>query len=75
MKENKKLVSEIIKDIQHDMSDEEILLREAKFRKTPKKKQRSFIPSGSAPPIKSQNLREAGHLYSHLSECSWHGWL
>ena len=25
MKENKKLVSEIIKDIQHDMSDEEIL--------------------------------------------------
>ena len=25
MKENKKLVSEIVKDIRHDMSDEEIL--------------------------------------------------
>ena len=75
MKENKKLVSEIIKDIQHDMSDEEILtlLAGSKISENTEKETKKLYSFG--PPIKSQNLREAGHLYSHLSECSRHGWL
>ena len=47
MKENKKLVSEIVKDIRHDMSDEEILTLLASSRvaeNTEKESRKMYTP-------------------------------
>ena len=43
MKENRKLLREVLKDIRHDMTDEEVLnLRTAKFRFVPKAERKSI---------------------------------
>lgn len=44
MKENRKLLREVLKDIRHDMTDEEVLncWRTAKFRFVPKAERKSI---------------------------------
>ena len=62
MKENRKLLKEVLEDIRHDMTDEEVLRMK---RKNP--------PSGSVPPIPLRNLREAGHSSFHSQACLFCG--
>ena len=68
MKENRKLLKEVLKDIQHDMSDEEVLnlLADSKISENPTAEN---IRSGSARRTRSQNLRAAGHLSSRSRAC------
>lgn len=60
MKENRKLLKEVLKDIQHDMSDEEVLnlLADSKISESPATEN---IRLGSARRTRSQDLRAAGH--------------
>ena len=73
MKNNKELISEIIKDIKHDMTDEEILalLAGSKISVNPAKKAKSR--SGSARRTRSQNLRGAGRSSVRSSGCYYCG--
>lgn len=73
MKENKKLVNEIISDVKHDMSNEDIisLLADSRISANPDKKN---TPSVSVRRIKSQNSPEAGRSYSLSPPCSFSGW-
>ena len=64
MKENRKLLREVLNDIRHDMTDEEVLnlLADSKISVRPKAKRKN-IRSDSVRRIPLQNLPEAGHLY------------
>ena len=55
MKENRKLLKEVLKDIRHDMTDEEVL-----------KKRKKSTHSGSGQLTRSQNLQAVGRLYFPL---------
>ena len=63
MKENRKLLKEVLKDIRHDMTDEEVLnlLADSKISVVLKAKKKS-IRWGSVQRIPLQNLPEAGRL-------------
>ena len=73
MKENRKLLKEVLKDIQHDMTDEEVLnlLADSKISESP---QRKNIRSGSVRRMRSQNLRAAGRSSFRLRVCCFCGW-
>ena len=68
MKSNKKLIREIISDVKHDMSDEEILnmLATAAFPQILKRKN---IQSVSVPPTELPNLQAVGPSYFRLRQC------
>ena len=63
MKENRKLLKEVLKDIRHDMTDEEVLnlLADSKISVSPESEKKS-IRWGSVQRILLQNLPEAGRL-------------
>ena len=61
MKENRKLLKEVLKGIQHDMT-------------VPRMKRKNIL-SDSVQPIKLPNLPEAGHSYFLLRVFSYCGWL
>lgn len=63
MKENRKLLKEVLKDIQHDMSDEEVLnlLADSKISVNPLAEKYTL---GQRTPL--PNLREAGRLFFPL---------
>ena len=65
MKENRKLLQEIITDIRRDMTDEEVLnlLADSKIS-VDRIRSGKNIPSGSALPMPLRNLRGAGRLFS-----------
>lgn len=67
MKENRKLLKEVLKDIRHDMTDEEVLnlLADSKISVSPEKRKKS-THSGSGQLIRSQNLQAVGRLYFPL---------
>ena len=66
MKENRKLLKEVLKDIRHDMTDEEVLnlLADSKISAAPNRANPS-TPSVSVPPTLLQNSPEAGRSSSH----------
>ena len=68
MKENRKLLKEVLKDIEHDMTDEEVLnlLADSKISETPPRKD---TRSGSARRMRWQNLRAAGSSSFRLRAC------
>lgn len=65
MKNNRNLINEVLSDIAHDMSDEEVLklLAESKVSENPESSRKKTIPLAQKPPMPLQNLREAGRLY------------
>ena len=65
MKENKKLVNEIISDVKHDMSNEDIisLLADSRISANPDKEN---TPSVSVRRMLLRVLPEVGRLYSAL---------
>ena len=70
MKENRKLLQEVLKEIRHDMTDEEVLnlLADSKISNRPKKRRKNtLLGSGQLTPL--QNLRAVGRLYFRLQEC------
>ena len=73
MKENRKLLKEVLKDIEHDMTDEEVLnlLADSKISESPTAEN---THSGSARRMRSPNLLEAGHSSFHLRACCFCGW-
>ena len=64
MKENRKLLKEVLKDIRHDMTDEEVLnlLRTVRFQSVLKAERKS-TPWGSVQQMQLQNLQGAGHSF------------
>lgn len=64
MKENRKLLKEVIKGIKRDMTDEDVLnlLADSKVSENPNREKIS-TPSGSVLPMQLQSLQEAGHLF------------
>ena len=66
MKENRKLLREVLNDIRHDMTDEEVLnlLADSKISVKP----------DSVPPIPLQNLPAAGRSSFPLPVCLFFGW-
>ena len=61
MKENRKLLREVLKDIRHDMTDEEVLnlLADSKISENPAgEKEKYTLVSGRRTPL--PNLRAAG---------------
>ena len=71
MKENKKLISEILADVRHDMTDEEILnlLASSRISVNPEKESGSVSARRTA----SQNLPEAGHSFFRSRAYCWRG--
>ena len=65
MKENRKLLKEVLKDIQHDMSDEEVLnlLADSKISVNPLAEKYTL---GQRAADAIANLREAGRLFFPL---------
>ena len=63
MKENRKLLKEVLKDIRRDMTDEEVLnlLADSKISVSPER--------GNVRPMPLQNLQAAGHLFFLLPVC------
>ena len=70
MKENRKLLQEILNEIRQDMTDEEVLnlLADSKISVSPKKRRKN-TRSGSGQLTPLQNLRAAGRLYFRLQAC------
>lgn len=68
MKENKKLVNEIISDVKHDMSNEDIisLLADSRISANPDKEKYTF---GQRAADKSRSSPAAGHSYSRSPPC------
>ena len=62
MKENRKLLKEVLKDIRHDMTDEEVLNLLADSKISVLKAKKKSIRWGSVQQIPLQNLPEAGRL-------------
>ena len=75
MKENRKLLKEVLKDIRHDMTDEEVLnlLADSKISVSPEK-EKEKTRSDSGLRTRSQNLREAGLSFSRLQAYCFCGW-
>ena len=70
MKENRKLLQEVLEEIRHDMTDEEVLnlLADSKISVSPKKRRKNtLLVSGQLTLL--QNLRAVGRLYFRLQEC------
>lgn len=69
MKENRKLLKEILKDIRHDMTDEEVLnlLADSKVSINPAGEKENILLVRKLRML-SQSLPEAGHLFSPLRE-------
>lgn len=65
MKENRKLLKEVLKDIRHDMSDEEVLnlLADSKISVNPSAES---TPSASGQRTPLPDLRGAGRLFFPL---------
>ena len=77
MKEkNKKLISEVIKDIEHDMTDEEILslLASSKVSENTSKSAKEEYSFGQRMADKIAKFAEAGALYFHSWLCLCCGW-
>lgn len=74
MKENRKLLKEVLEDIRHDMTDEEVLnmLADSKISVSPQNEKEN-PHSDSEPPIPLRNLREAGHSSFRLQACLFCG--
>ena len=70
MKENRKLLREVLKDIRHDMTDEEVLnlLADSKIPKIPRAKRKN-TPSVSGRRTPSRNLRGVGHSFFPSPAC------
>ena len=76
MKENRKLLKEVLKDIRHDMTDEEVLnlLADSKISSVPKAEKKSIHwDSGRRMPL--QSSPEAGRSFSRLPADWCCGWL
>ena len=73
MKENRKLLKEVLKDIEHDMTDEEVLnlLADSKISESPTAEKCTL---GSVRRMRSQNLRAAGRSSFRLRACCFCGW-
>ena len=73
MKENRKLINEVIKEIRQDMSDEEVLnlLADSKISISPSVEKEKYTIGQRT---RLQSLREAGRLYSHLPGYLYCGW-
>ena len=65
MKENRKLLKEVLKDIRHDMTDEEVLnlLADSKISVSPEKEKEKYTRGQLT---RSQNLQAVGRLYFPL---------
>ncbi len=65
MKENRKLLREVLKDIRHDMTDEEVLnlLADSKISENPAGEKEKNTPSVSGRRTPSRNLRGVGHSF------------
>lgn len=80
MKENRKLLREVLNDIRHDMTDEEVLnlLADSKISVKPESKKEKYTlgqrAADSAPPILLRNLPAAGRSSFPLQECLFFGW-
>lgn len=76
MKENRKLLKEVLKDIRHDMTDEEVLnlLADSKISVSPEKEKEKYT-LGQRAADTIANLRAVGRLFSHLSAYLSYGWL
>ena len=76
MKNNKELISEIIKDIKHDMSDEEILslLAGSKISVNPAKEAKTKISVGQRAADAIAKFAGSWALSVLLSECCCCGW-
>ena len=72
MKENRKLLKEILKDIRHDMTDEEVLnlLADSKVSINPAGEKEKYTLGQ----MLLQSLPEAGHLFSPLQVYWFYGW-
>ena len=70
MKENRKLLQEVLKEIRHDMTDEEVLnlLADSKISVSPKKRRKNTL-LGSGQLTLLQNLRAVGRLSFRLQAC------
>lgn len=70
MKENRKLLREVLKDIRHDMTDDEVLnlLADSKISQRPdSEKIKSTL--GQRPPTPLRSSPAAGHSSSHSPGC------
>lgn len=67
MKENRKLLREVLRDIRRDMTDEEVLnlLADSKISVSPESEKEKYTV-GRAPPMPLQNSPEAGLLSFRL---------
>ena len=75
MKENRKLLKEVLKDIRRDMTDEEVLnlLADSKISVSPESgTENTHWDSGQRMPL--PNLPEAGRLFSRLPAAWCCGW-
>ena len=65
MKENRKLLKEVLKAIRHDMTDEEVLnlLADSKISVSPEKEKEKYTLGQLT---QSQNLQAVGRLYFPL---------
>lgn len=70
MKENRKLLREVLKDIRHDMTDDEVLnlLADSKISQRPDS-EKSKSTLGSAPPTPLRSSPAAGRSSSHSPAC------
>lgn len=76
MKENRKLLKEVLKDIRHDMTDEEVLnlLADSKISVSPESEKKSIHwDRGRRMPL--QSSPEAGRSFSRLPADWCCGWL
>lgn len=76
MKENRKLLKEVIKGIKRDMTDEDVLnlLADSKVSENPNREKDKYTV-GSVLPMQLQSLQEAGHLFFRLPAFSFCGCL
>lgn len=75
MKENRKLLREVLKDIRRDMTDEEVLnlLADSKISENPAgEKEKYTLGQGRRTPL--PNLRAAGRSSFRLRACCFCGW-
>ena len=69
MKENRKLLREVLKDIRHDMTDEEVLnlLADSKISENPAGEKEKYTLGQRRTP--SRNLRGVGHSFFPSPAC------
>lgn len=76
MKENRKLLKEVLKDIRHDMTDEEVLnlLADSKISVSPESGKEKYT-LGQRRRMPLQSSPEAGRSFSRLPADWCCGWL